>query len=49
MKEVKVCLVSEIISIHALTFVEGHKRNVTSLFGMNLSRNSLTVSCFGET
>jgi len=32
-----------------LTFVEGHNRNVTTLLGMNLSRNSLTVNCFGET
>lgn len=37
------------ICARQLTFVEGHNRNVTTLLGMNLSRNSLTVSCFGET
>lgn len=31
------------------TLVEGQRRNVTSLFGMNFNRNSFITNCFGET
>lgn len=31
------------------TLVEGQRRNVTSLFGMNFKRNSFITNCFGET